>query len=560
MFMSKKIILNILGVICLSAIAIPSVFGFNLIEKLTQAQLVYACTASETLSGANCVFERTPIVAYTLGCANGFTQMDAICTKSTQQTCADYNNAEAISGNLCKLTNPASTLISEVLDYDGRQCNGEGFNLKKYNSGLPNGSTAGPIICANILSVISGKENFRFIPKTVTETDIIRSITTNTELPPCPSNFIVVGTQCSRAATPKTCDQNGEFFDGTTCQPCPIGKICIATAPITRTNALCPNGGNLVAGECVISDKATIISYTDGCGTGYIKLDKTCAIEEIRTHDLGCTYFYASEFVNIKAVEAGNGLCSTGGRTDFDSTSITKVSDLECNGPGSGWYNYNVAYDPLVCGNNLALVGKSGFRWSAKTYIKITTLQKLPSALLICPLGWVEIFNNRCKQPAIIQEFRDPTSSLTSSSSSLSNSSANISSLRSVTPFPEPPSSSAISSSSFSSSITSTISSSPTSLSSQNSSSVASSVSSQVSTSSSTRINSSSSSQISSNMSSSILSSSSINSSNISSSINSQTSSSFSVSTSTSSQVSSLSNNSQSSNSSSLASSISSAL
>ena len=430
--------LSIIATTCLLTVCVPAVFGFNLVEKLTKADTVYACTSVESLTSqatnSTCSFDRPSFNTYTSGCTTGVI-MDSLCVVSTPKTCADFYKAVVAENGLCKIdpNQLSSVLISTVSDVDGRQCNGEGFNLKRYNADSNTGN--GPVICSNIFSVTAGKENFRFLPANIGNTDIIRTIT-STELSACPNSYTTTATKCVRSATPKTCDKNGEIFTGTTCQPCPSEKICLVTNPIVKTTTVCPNGGTLENNQCVAENKISQINYTDGCHTGYVRMYNSCAVIEARNHDLGCTYFYASANINVKAINSttvnGNAMCSTGGRSDFSTTSIVRISDIECNGANTYWYNYNVGYDPLVCGNDLTVVGKTGFVWTALTYTKVTTLHKIPTTIRVCPVGWMEISSTKCAQPPVTQEYRDCVATICGSSSSavssINVSSANVSS------------------------------------------------------------------------------------------------------------------------------------
>lgn len=418
--MSKKIILTFLSILGLAVAISSSAVGLNFTQHLSQAATVYGCTSGETQSNQTCVSDRYAYKTYTLDCTVG-KKIDSLCGVTSAKTCADYQGATTAENGLCKLTNPEQVLVANISDIDGRYCNGSSFNLKRYNVDLTQGSTAGPIVCANTMSTVAGKENFRFVPENITSTDIIRTIE-KSEFSPCPSGFSVLNeVKCSRPATPRTCDANGETFNGTACEPCPTGKICLTTSPVTKTTEVCPYGGTLVGtlpnSYCKADNQLEIVSYTDGCDNSknYVKVGNSCAVEETRIVDTGCSYFYTSVSQNLKAIDAGNNQCSTGGSADFEESSIVLVSNLECNGPGSGWYNYNVTLDPLVCGNNYASVGKTGFRWSKQTYSKITTLQKIPTTTKVCPLGWTMI-EIHCKQPPVTQEYREPTASSTSSS------------------------------------------------------------------------------------------------------------------------------------------------
>jgi transforming growth factor-beta-induced protein len=190
------------------------------------------------------------------------------------------------------------------------------------------------------------------------------------------------------------------------CKPCPAGQFCPNNSTGATTIKLCVNGGTLNNDKCIAQNKISQTVYTDGCSSEYIKLDQSCAIIEVRTHDLGCTYYYASDNVNVLSVLSDDGVrCSTGGRTDFESTSIVKVSDLQCDGPDSAYYNYNVAYDPLVCGKGNP-ANKAAFRWSQNSFTKITGLQKLGKNTSVCPATWISLNDNECYQLVSSQEYK----------------------------------------------------------------------------------------------------------------------------------------------------------
>jgi hypothetical protein len=435
--MSKKLILSLLCILTLSVVFVSSALLPSVVNKISRADTVFACTSSETLENNNCTFTKPTFNSYDQGCSSSYKLMDSVCVTSETKNCTDFFAGVIAENGLCKIdpNQTSNVYLPDVTDVDGRFCSGEGYNLKRYNAGL-NGAKTGPIICANILSSMDNKLGFRFLPSVINSTDIIRTFATVTSAD-CPVGFDSVSTKCVRKATPKTCDKNGEIFTGATCTPCPNDKVCLVTNPITKTEVVCPNGGNLQGGHCLADNKITQISYTDGCKNGYVRMYNSCATLETRTHSLGCSYFYASSNQNIKAVDSApiNGLntCSTGGRSDFESTSITLVSNLECNGAGTAWYNYNVSFDPLVCGNILSVVGKTGFIWTAQTYSKITELHKIPSYIKVCPFGWTEMNATTCKQEPITKEYRDCNvticgSSSSSSSSSLSSSSSSSSS------------------------------------------------------------------------------------------------------------------------------------
>ena len=388
-------------------------------SQTSLADAIYTCAKEETQINMTCVIPAKTSPTYTTGCPSGYSTMDAICVKATDSTCANYQYSVPAENGMCKIdpANMDKVLVSDVRDYDGRQCNGVGYNLKRYSVGQFD-KNSGLIVCSNILSVTAGKQNFRFNPKYVNP-DIKTPETTQTGNvnSACPSGYSTIenGTKCSRPATTTGCNAGGEYMTtDNTCAPCPAGKYCPATATNTTQVVVCGNGGTLSTDKarCTANNKITYTKYVDGCSSEYIKLDKTCAIKELRTHDLGCSYYYASENANIKAIESGTlasmTACSTGGRSDFATTSIFKVSDLNCDGANTFWYNYNVAYDPLVCGSDLT-AGKTQFRWTAQSFTKITALQKIADGQIReCPLGWMDAGGDTCYQAPITREYRGP--------------------------------------------------------------------------------------------------------------------------------------------------------
>jgi uncharacterized surface protein with fasciclin (FAS1) repeats len=621
----------------------------NVENRDSNANAVYTCQAGETLTGTNCISPASSYPVYGEGCPTGYITMQSVCAKVEVKTCADFPEAIAAETGLCKI-NVNNVLLSEVTDSDGRTCNGNGFNFKRYNVGLPTNSFDGPVVCASAFSGVFGKENFRFIPsKVITLTNLATSQTGSTTTP-CLTGYTPIenNTKCSRPATISGCNAGGEYLtnfklfgsikanaqtttqvnsqtntvngnntattvtnidltggeassksssslslsssstvvsssltvssssiissavaptqniaqiatananlstlvaaltkadlvsavsgaekvtvlaptneafakipaatlnlllkpenketlvkilkyhvvsgevraasivglseaatlEGSTvkinvsnsvvnlnsstkvvstdilasngvvhlidtvlipssvnlstlkdnstvvapvqnttpapavalslsCKPCPAGQYCPNNSTGASNVKVCANGGVQTGDNCIAQNKITSTTYTDGCAAEYVKLDKTCAIVEVRTHDLGCTYYYASDDVNVLAVLDGT-RCSTGGRTDFASTSIVKVDGPECDGPGSAWYNYNVAYDPLVCGIGDP-ANKTAFRWSVNSYTKITGLQKIPTNSQVCPATWTAINTNDCFQPVVVQEYK----------------------------------------------------------------------------------------------------------------------------------------------------------
>ena len=333
----------------------------------------------------------------------------SVCAKFNTQACAYFKQALDAENGMCKLDLSSPVYGTEINDNDGRQCNGIGTNFKRYSVGLPNNSTSGPVVCGNNFSLLD-KTTFRFLPRVITEISNLTSIQTQNIYSSCPAGYLEVAqNKCSRPATAQSCNSGGEIFVNNNCMPCPAGQYCPGDGVITKLATVCANGGTLNNNQCIAPIKYSTITYVDGCAGEYTKKDQSCAIVETRTHDLACSYFYTSENVNITATLGLDGYCSTGGRADFASASIVRVSDFNCNGAGTYYYNYNVAYDPLVCGNDYNVVGKTGFKWLPDTFTKITALQKIPNTVLVCPTGWTSFDNsNNCSQAPITQEFRNP--------------------------------------------------------------------------------------------------------------------------------------------------------
>jgi hypothetical protein len=435
-----KIIISIFLIIStILMIVVPlisSEFSSTNFLKRSFAAAVQSCSPSETLSGNLCLTNRVSNPTYTLQCETGYTLSESACIQSIPKTCADYNNAINAEPGYCKY-DPTKTLYGgQILDYDGRICRINGTTemwFLRYNvTPLAAGATSGPIVCANVFqtSLVGGTvaaPNFRFIPANVNSIRNLVTVQTGSDLSPCPAGYTAYGTiQCSKPAINNSCNAGGEIAaivnNAITCSPCPAGQYCQTTLN-TNNQVSCTNGGTIssIAGvttqKCLVTNlKYNYTSYSDGCATGYLTLDKTCAIKQIRDRDIDvCTYFFASSNVFQLAVAdpVGSRICSTGGSTDFANTDIIKTDDtLTCAGPGSGWYNYNVAFDPLVCGfNTYDPNNKAAFRWSAETYTKITGLQKLPSTSKACPGGWTEVSSasSDCYQDPIILTSRTGT-------------------------------------------------------------------------------------------------------------------------------------------------------
>jgi hypothetical protein len=419
---SLFITLGIVSLVFTSLVGIVSIQ--NSPSKISQASGVYQCATGETLSGTNCLSAATSYPIYTEACGSGYTAMDSVCVTFTQKTCTDFTEGavDTTDSTLCKFNNINNVLLSEITDSDGRQCKGVGYNFKRYNVGLATNSTAGPIVCSSAISGVSGKANFRFLPRFITSIKNFVTTQSGTSAPFCSPSYTLTNSQCSIPALVTSCT-SGEYLSqsGSNCQACPSNQSC-NTNPITSYS--CPTGstktawtgGGSVPFKCFIKKTIPSVLYTDGCTVAYVRYDQTCAIEEDRTHDLGCSYFYASDFVNVTAVQDPNATattllkCSTGGRTDFANTSIAKISDLQCDGPGTAWYSYNVAYDPLVCGNTYDVNNKAAFRWSEKTFTKIVGLQKLPNQTTVCPSNWTNYDTTDCIQDPVTQIFYSTTS------------------------------------------------------------------------------------------------------------------------------------------------------
>ena len=382
----------------------------NVDQKTSFAGIVYACNDNETLANGQCISATVPTPTYTEGCPTDYMAMNAVCTKTESKNCSDYPKAMNAEAGLCKI-NVDDVLIYEIVDKDGRYCGGTGYNFKQYNVGKPRGATDGAIVCGNNFNATSGKENFRFIPKNVLDIKNFMTSQTGTTYSPCPTGYTATADKmkCIRPATSKGCDMAGEYFQNSVCTPCPAGQYCPNNST-TTSKLVCANGGTLTDNKCLAKNKISITNYTDGCGSGYIKYDQSCAIEEVRTHDLGCSYFYSSDTVNVTAVLSEDGKrCSTGGRTDFAFTSIYKVSDLQCDGPGTAYYNYNVSYDPLICGSTYTETTKANFRWLPTTFAKITGLQKIAGTITTqCPPSWIDAGGDTCYQTPINQEYKTP--------------------------------------------------------------------------------------------------------------------------------------------------------
>ena len=406
--------------------------------NMASANPVYMCATGETLVGMDCTIPVNTSNTFGTICPTGFTESYAVCLKKTAKACATFNKAEDDGTGMCKIkasvvSQPGNTsatgspLFSEITDSDGRYCKAPGvgsvFNIKFYKVSA-NGETNPPTIrvCANIYSAAVGKDQFRFEPFEITEVGNYVTQQTGTTNSPCPSNYTMLNsTTCKRTGIIKACDAMGEYFASSTssCLPCPAGQYCpMPNNNTTNTAIACVNGGTLSTDKtkCTAQNKVAITTYTDGCPAPMRKMDQTCATVENRNHDLACTYYYASSDVNVKAIQAndpatrtqdGNTyiMCSTGGLSSFSDTSIVKVSDLQCLGAGSAWYNYNVAYDPLVCGIGDPL-NKTAFRWTALSFEKITPIQKIPGTGNVCPAGWLELDATTCYQAPVTIDYK----------------------------------------------------------------------------------------------------------------------------------------------------------
>lgn len=399
------------SIFVLSSMLIGGLININIFQKLASASVIESCSTSEILENGNCIFTKVTNSQYETKCASDYTLMDGVCTKFITQSCSYFSQAIEAESGFCKLnlSNSSNTVFAnEIVDNDGRQCNGVGTNFKRYNVNLSlTGSTLGPVICGNNFSALD-KTTFRFLPRIIIEITNLSSIQTQVTYPPCPSNYSeLLPNKCSRPAIVQGCSAGGEIFDNNVCLPCPAGQYCPTDGTITKILTVCTSGGNLISNLCVAPNKYSTVTYIDGCTSEYVKKDQSCAIVENRTHDTGCSYFYSSENINVTASQGPDGYCSTGGRIDFSSASIVRVSDFNCNGVGTYYYNYNVAFDPLVCGNDYSIVGRSGFKWLPLTFTRITNLQKIPVTSLVCPTGWVSFdSSNNCSQPPITQEYK----------------------------------------------------------------------------------------------------------------------------------------------------------
>jgi hypothetical protein len=415
-----KIIISILliltTILMLAGPLITSEFMSNSFFRKSSAAPILSCSPNETLSGNLCLTSRASNPIFELKCEPGYTAAESACIQSTPKTCADYNNAINAEEGYCKYDPTITLYDGQILDYDGRICriNGttEMWFLRYSVTPLADGATSGPIVCANIFmtSIVGGTlaaPNFRFIPANVTSIHNYVNTQTGSTLSPCPEgygNYQI--NQCSRPAVTNGCNAGGEAatISGSiiTCSVCPAGQFCQTTSNISN-QSFCSNGGVLTdipgvnTQRCLKAGlKYTYTSYRDGCAVGYVTVGQTCAVKQRRDRDIDtCSYFFASSNVFQLAVETppGSGICSTGGSTDFANNEILKTDDnLTCAGPGSGWYNYNVAFDPLVCGYNTYNPNdKAAFRWSVETYTKITEIQKLPTISTKCPGGWTEV-------------------------------------------------------------------------------------------------------------------------------------------------------------------------
>jgi hypothetical protein len=395
--------------------------GFFFIQKQfdrsSQAAVINSCTKDETKSGANCTIERPSQKNYAETCAAGLTKIEAVCAKIDDATCASFTKGTDAETGKCKFSD-TNIFGGEIMTYDGRQCDGPNTSFYRYNVGQSQNSTAGPIVCSNIYSLVQGKETYRWQPKKYSNLEVPKTTETAKTYLNCPTGYTVLEeTKCARSVIATGCDQGGEYFDNNSCKVCPAGQYCpTPTVGGGSTAFVCANGGNIGNGDqtnkCVAAIKYSYTEYTDSCDAskGYKLLDQTCAILQIRDRDLGCTFFYASNAIYAKAVTEADGKCSTGGRSDFENTDIFKVSDLQCAGPGTAWYNYNVGYDPLICGNIYDPANKAAFRWFPETYTSITGLQKVGAQKKICPTGWttVDTTSDNCFQDPLKVETKNP--------------------------------------------------------------------------------------------------------------------------------------------------------
>lgn len=424
----------ILGCISVILPVTISLINFNSSSQLASAAPSYVCNAGETLVASDCVIPVNTSPTFATQCPTGFVESFSICVQKTANACSTFNKAEVdpTDSTLCRfistLTGSGTAagqnpLISEIGDKDGRYCRNGGFNVKIYKVAIGNGVAPEFQVCGNTYSSVGGASTFRFEPFRITAIGNYQTVSTGTTNSACPSNYTVFNvTQCKRPALTNSCTAAGEYFaNDSTCKPCPAGQYCpLPNTNSTGTAIACVNGGTLSTDstKCTANNKITTTTYTDGCPSPLIKMDQTCVIPEVRLVDTGCSYFYASEDENIKAIDATNPatrtqdgvtyqMCSTGGVTSFDSTSIEPVAPFECLGTGSSWYNYNIRLDPLICGiGNPA--DKVNFRWTAATFSKITPLQKIPADSSICPNGWTMFDATTCFQAPVTVTYKAP--------------------------------------------------------------------------------------------------------------------------------------------------------
>ncbi len=432
---------KIFSKICFTVSAIAMLIPFsiamttsNVNPNIASAAPVYACPTGETLSGMDCVINVNTSPTFATQCPSGSTEMLNICTQRTAKVCTDFYKMVVAEAGLCRIdpTQTTNVVLGDVSDSDGRYCRAQNtptfnspslFNVKNYKN-----ATGGAIkVCANGLDVLD-KTTFRLEPFTIEMIRDYVTTQTGTTNSLCPTGYTAFNnnTQCKRPAVARACDMAGEYFATSGCVPCVAGQYCpMPNANNTSTVTICPNGGMLSADKtkCTAQNKIATTTYTDGCPSGLIKMDQTCSIEEIRTVNINsCTYFYASSNENLKASDAnpstrtqdgnsykmctGNNVSNPSATYTPTSAEISLASPLQCLGAGSQWYNYNVFLDPLVCG--VGTVGTTGFVWTAKTFSKITPLQKIPSTTLICPNGWMEMDATTCHQPPITVEYKGP--------------------------------------------------------------------------------------------------------------------------------------------------------
>ena len=183
-FMSK--IVMFVGFLTILSISLTgALISQNVDNKSSQASIAYSCLSNETLTGTNCISDASNYPVYGEGCSTGYITMQSVCTKVTQQNCVDFSEAVDSETGFCKIGNINNVRLSEITDVDGRSCNGNGYNFKRYNVGFETNSTNGPIVCASAFSGVFGTTNFRFIPQIVTDIQNFTTSQISSKTVPC---------------------------------------------------------------------------------------------------------------------------------------------------------------------------------------------------------------------------------------------------------------------------------------------------------------------------------------------------------------------------------------